>query len=172
MLLLVCALVACLTPSAVGMCVGYGKTECLAHSDECVLCRAFDRLDLCFAIETAKKLPGEAWRRTCHLAAPQSNLLPLLLAQPSCSHFWLPGQLAGTFKCDWPAPEPAAPACDDLAQPACGSTAGCVWCISAAVPSQCYSEEDAKRCGIDTLLRQSLQALVGSLVGSLHSAAG
>ena len=38
-------------------CVKYGKTECLLHSDECVLCRAFDRLDLCFDENIAKRLP-------------------------------------------------------------------------------------------------------------------
>jgi hypothetical protein len=36
-------------------------------------------------------------------------------------------------------------ACDDLDKSACETTAGCVWCLSAAVPSSCYTEEDARR---------------------------
>lgn len=35
--------------------------------------------------------------------------------------------------------------CDALDQAACKSTAGCTWCVSAAVPSSCFSDEDAAK---------------------------
>lgn len=43
--------------SAANVCLGYGKEDCLAHSGECVLCRLFDRLDLCLMPDIAAKMP-------------------------------------------------------------------------------------------------------------------
>ena len=40
----------------------------------------------------------------------------------------------------------AAAPCDGLPQAACLAAApACSWCVSAAVPAACYTEEDAKR---------------------------
>lgn len=37
-------------------------------------------------------------------------------------------------------------ACDAIADQAiCKATAGCTWCVSAAVPSSCFSEADAAK---------------------------
>ena len=56
---------------------------------------------------------------------------------------------AKLFECEFPAPpQPAAvdAACGQQADEAsCASSPGCVWCLSAAVPSACYSESEAKR---------------------------
>ena len=68
-------------------------------------------------------------------------------------------------------PRPAAAAsCDGLPEPACGHTPGCVWCVSAAVPSACVTEADAKKlppavfdCGIK---REGVGLGSGSGMGS------
>ncbi|EFN57523.1 hypothetical protein CHLNCDRAFT_143122 [Chlorella variabilis] len=53
------------------------------------------------------------------------------------------------FKCDFPTPPPAQPNVDCqsyLDEVSCDDSPNyCVWCMSAAVPSACYSEEEAKR---------------------------
>lgn len=67
----------------------------------------------------------------------------------SCLLVLSPLRLSGPFECDVPEEPLADPdhnaACDDLQKPACESTPGCVWCISAAVPSSCFTEADAHR---------------------------
>merc|ERR550514_2092422 len=37
-----------------------------------------------------------------------------------------------------------AASCDGLSEGSCESTSGCEWCTSAAVPSACHTEADAK----------------------------
>lgn len=52
------------------------------------------------------------------------------------------------FDCnlDPPQPEPLLNVdCQGLDQPSCSKTKGCVWCVSAAVRSACYAEEEASR---------------------------
>ena len=42
-------------------------------------------------------------------------------------------------------PRLAGDQCEPLAEGACKQTEGCVWCRCAAVPSACYTSEQAKR---------------------------
>lgn len=135
------------------MCETYSKEECLDHADTCVLCKV-SAPGRFFGIEqnppplprhppvfhprraSTPAPPPQAWGRVdvCFEAA---------IAQK------LPSKL---FTCDFPAPPPPSPSdpglgtdCQSFKTEDACSQGGCVWCVSAAVPSSCYTEEEAKR---------------------------
>ncbi|KAL4426690.1 hypothetical protein ABPG77_004746 [Micractinium sp. CCAP 211/92] len=97
------------------ICETFGHDACLEHADKCTPCLAWGKVNTCFETSIAKKLPPKL------------------------------------FECDFapPSPPPTPPPttdCGSLSEEGtCEEAHGCVWCISAAVPSACYTEAEAKR---------------------------
>lgn len=115
------------------ICETYNKNTCLVHADRCTVCLAWGKWDTCFLTTIAQKLP------------------PRL------------------FACDFPPPPAPKPEPEPSPDKDCGSLldedscteAHCVWCVSAAVPSSCYTEAEAKRlppavfkCDLPSLTQQ------------------
>ncbi|KAI3438748.1 hypothetical protein D9Q98_001167 [Chlorella vulgaris] len=102
------------------LCILYKGVECALHP-ECVTCHAsVGSIDVCMETAIAIKLPTQL------------------------------------FTCDFPSPpfppdeqpdsdEPNTDCQSKLDESSCAATQKCVWCLSAAVPSACYQDDEARR---------------------------
>lgn len=104
--LLLCAALALATPGLaaaldVTVCESFGKDACVEHADKCIHCTAWDRVDVCFEIEIAKRLPTKLF--TCDWPAP-----PAPPVEPS------------------PEPQPVAGDCQDYSTEVRGGERVCV----------------------------------------------
>lgn len=99
---LACTLVLFSSVTSANICEGYNKTECIKHKDDCVACRAFDKLDLCFEPQIAELLPKGSFK--CELP---SALTALHLGDSACDPLDK-SQCESTASCVW---------CDSVAVP-------------------------------------------------------
>ncbi|KAI7841305.1 hypothetical protein COHA_004924 [Chlorella ohadii] len=102
----------------VDVCETYSHEECALHPDKCTPCRAWDRVDVCFETAIAKRLPSKLF--AC-------DFPPVPPPEPT------------------PQPQPDVDCQTYTTEDTCSAKQGCVWCMSAAVRSACYTEEEAKR---------------------------
>lgn len=122
-------------------------TDCEAH--DCTTCQmdlGITKISFCVEPETAETLPKGKLRflkhrRPAGLPSPVALLFTHTRLSP------LPPEM---FTCGVEPPTPPTLAvgsdeCSDLDKGGCEGEGACAWCVSAAVPSACYTVEQAKR---------------------------
>jgi hypothetical protein len=115
---------------------GKGRDACLAVP-HCEFCRSASSLplpDVCAHDLEAKLMPGVLWE--CEKDGGDDE--PSTLSSSSSSSSSLQEQEQEQ--------EPKnGDACEGLGEPACAASVGvCVWCVASAVPSACYTVDQAK----------------------------
>jgi hypothetical protein len=106
---------------------GKGRDACLAvpHCEFCTSASALPLPDVCAHELEAKLMPGVLWE---------------------CEKPEEPGPPSGSSSSSSAAASSAnGDACEGLGEPACAASTGvCVWCVAAAVPSSCFTVDQAK----------------------------